>query len=105
MILSGFCFLLISFHELGHFYAFIRYGYKIQGVVFTIFGSGILPYENPRPEDANVIYLSGLVSVIIPIIVWVSYPDPNVFILLFFLAGLLSTIDIIYLIQEKLRIS
>jgi len=93
-ILIGCCLILLSIHEIGHVWALGKRGYRIEGIIITIFGPGVIQDRPVEVRDSNLIYLSGFFSLIIPFLFFIVYPNFQVFILLFSWACVLSSADI-----------
>lgn len=71
IIVFGLLFSIISIHELGHYSALKYHGYNATGIWIYFFtpSLGIHPDRNVTRDDSTVVYLSGLVTLIIPLVV------------------------------------
>jgi len=92
----GLSMILVSVHELGHIWALKIRGYRIEGLVLSIFGPGIQQDRPTALEDSTLVYFSGFVSIILPIYVYIVFPNMLMFGILMFNACFLSLIDVYY---------
>lgn len=104
ILLCGLLLVAFGIHELGHMIFYTRKKYPCVGIYVPTwhglpFGVGPALDRPVRPEDASVIYLSGLISLMVPLFVTELSP---VFLILL-VAGILglSIADVRYLLEIK----
>jgi len=92
--LLGLHIVLISMHETGHIWALKLKGYKVEGLILSVFGPGLYKDKPTAEEDSTFIYFAGFLSLIFPICLYIIWPNLFVFVYLSISASALSVIDL-----------
>jgi len=106
VIRFGLVMIMYGIHELAHLLVLKIKSYRIIGI--GILRKGIMVgmgpmFEPPvRPQDGTIVYLSGLISMVVPIVMMPYFLE---FVLLLVLLVVLSIDDICKLWQVKKRLS
>jgi len=84
LITFGFFLFILGVHELSHLFILYGKGYGVKGIAISIWPPGIGPIPDREIEvkDAAQVYLSGLFSLIVPILLIILYPELFMFLLI-----------------------
>ena len=81
-------------HETGHIWALKLRGYKIKGLILSLFGPGVYQDKPTEMEDSTFVYFAGFLSLFFPICLYAIWPNLLVFVYLAINASALSVIDL-----------
>lgn len=83
-------------HEYGHYIATIKLGYKVDGLIFALYGSALKTSNCYKPKDEIIIAISGpMVNIVIILFLlasWWLFPSLYLFTKPFLMANLLVLI-------------
>lgn len=66
-IVIGFGIIMYGLHEFIHLLALESKRYKVVGMMISPLGIGLMTERPIHPKDSAIVYLSGLISIVVPI--------------------------------------
>ena len=103
-ITFGLCVFVYGIHEISHLLVLFMKGYGVKGIIISIWppAIGTIPDPEIEEKDATVVFISGLFSLIIPILLVIIYPALSYYLLVIALVAIsLSAYDFKYLRELK----